>query len=174
MIESMPRLNLQSSLPQIIQRGSDEEHKIFINIANELAKFSKCRSKQVGCVVVKDRRIVSSGCNGTPRGAVNCCELFDANRMSNPEYREEHHKFSNAMECHAEQNAIDMAALFGISLEGATFYVSMKPCEQCLKMIANLKVKNIYYDKEYDKFIEYAPYVQQMIKDLGINIVKVN
>ena len=57
------------------------EHSIFINIANEIAKFSKCQSKQVGCIIVKDKRIISSGCNGTPTGAINCSDLFDKNKM---------------------------------------------------------------------------------------------
>lgn len=158
---------------KVVERNSDEEHKIFINIANEIAKFSKCRAKQVGCIIVKDRRIISSGCNGTPTGAVNCCEIFDPTKMNNTEYRMKHHDFSQAMECHAEQNAILMAARHGKAIDGCTFYVSLKPCEQCLKMIASLNVKNIYYNKEYDMFKQYSQQVQLMIQELGINIVKV-
>lgn len=158
----------------IIKPGSIEEHKVFLSIVNQIAKFSKCRSKQVGCIIVKDRKIISSGCNGTPTGAVNCCDIFDPNRMNEPEYRKQHHEFSLAMECHAEQNAILMAARYGNSVDGCTFYVSMKPCEDCLKMIANLNVKNIYYSKEYDMFKNYSPNVEMMIKQLNINIVKID
>ena len=149
-------------------------HQIFINIANEIAKFSKCQSKKVGCIIVKDGRIISSGCNGTPSHAVNCCDLFDSEMMSDPEYREMHHKFSESMECHAEENAILMAAKFGNSIDGSVFYISMKPCERCLKMIANLNVKEIYYDKEYDKFVNYSERVNVMIESLGIKLIKVN
>ena len=149
------------------------EHSIFINIANEIAKFSKCQSKQVGCIIVKDKRIISSGCNGTPTGAINCSDLFDKNKMCETNYREIHHQFSESMECHAEENAILMAAKFGNCIDGAVFYVSMKPCERCLKMIANLNVKNIYYDKIYDKFVNYSDDVNMMIQKLGINLIHV-
>ena len=154
--------------------SSNNQHKIFIAIANEIAKFSKCQSKQVGCIVVKDGRIISSGCNGTPSGAVNCSKLFTSSRMHEPEYREKHHAFSEAMECHAEENAILMAARYGNNIDKSTFYVSMKPCERCLKMIANLNVKFIYYDKIYDKCVEYKDYVKEMIRDLGIRLIDVN
>lgn len=150
------------------------EHKIFINIANEISKFSKCQSKKVGCIIVKDKRIISSGCNGTPSGAINCSELFNSEYMHEKEYREMHHKFSESMECHAEENAILMAAKFGNSIDGAVFYVSMKPCERCLKMIANLNVKYIYYDKVYDKFVNYSDEVNKMIKLLNIHLIKIN
>lgn len=93
--------------------------------------------------------------------------------MSDPEYREMHHKFSESMECHAEENAILMAAKFGNSIDGSVFYISMKPCERCLKMIANLNVKEIYYDKEYDKFVNYSERVNVMIESLGIKLIKV-
>jgi len=172
MIESMPRLETNNS--RVISRDSHEEHVIFMNIANQYAKFSKCQSKRVGCVIVKDRVIISTGCNGTPAGAINCCDIFEASKMSDPEYRKLHHEFSNSMECHAEQNAIAKAARFGNPINGAVFYVSMKPCEQCLKLIANLNVKQIYYSSEYDKFIEYSPEVNKMISQLGIQITKIN
>ena len=161
-------------IDEVIKPGSIEEHKVFLTIANQIAKFSKCRSKQVGCIIVKDRRIISSGCNGTPAGAVNCCDIFDPKRMNEPEYRKLHHTFSCAMECHAELNAILMAARYGNAVEGCVFYVSMKPCEDCLKSISNLGVKNIYYSKEYDLFKQYSKDVQQMIEQLKINIVKID
>lgn len=157
----------------IIQQRSNDEHKIFIQIAELISKFSKCRSKQVGCIIVKDRRIIASGCNGTPSGAINCCDIFEPERMNEPEYRNTHHDFSNAMECHAEQNAILMAAKYGNAIDGCVFYVSLKPCEQCMKMIAQLNVKHIYYHKDYDMFKEYSKQVQQMIQDLGIQITKI-
>ena len=156
----------------IIHRNSIEEHKIFIQITELISRFSKCRSKQVGCIIVKDRKIIASGCNGTAQGVINCCDLFDPDKMKDIEYRKVHHEFSNAMECHAEQNAILMAAKYGNAIDGCTFYISLKPCEQCIKMIAQLNVKNIYYHNDYDMFMKYSDHVNEMIKTLGINIVK--
>ena len=150
------------------------EHEIFLNIADNISKFSKCASKKVGCVIVKNKRIISSGCNGTPPEAVNCNELFDFKRMNEPEYRALHHKFSESMECHAEENAILIAARHGISIENSIFYVSMKPCERCLKMIAALGVKKIFYRNDYDMFVKYNDNVNNMIEQLGISIVKIN
>lgn len=149
------------------------EHNVFLNIADEIAKFSKCASKKVGCVIVKNKRIVSSGCNGTPPEAINCNELFDFRMMSDESYRATHHKFSESMECHAEENAILIAARNGISIENSTFYISMKPCERCLKMIAALGVKKIFYRNDYDLFKCYDDNVSTMINKLGIEIIKI-
>lgn len=146
---------------------------IFLNIAEEISKFSKCVSKQVGCIVVKDDRIISTGCNGTPHGAINCNSIFNKERISDLQYRECHHQFSESMECHAEENAILNAAYYGISIKDSIFFVSMKPCESCLKKIISLGVKDIYYRYEYDRFIEYSEYVNKMIRDLKIRITKI-
>lgn len=145
-----------------------------MNIADEISKFSKCVSKQVGCVIVRDGRIISSGCNGTPSGAINCCELFDRNNIGDEYYRSIHHEFSESMECHAEENAIIIAAKYGVSINDAELYVSMKPCQRCLKMIAGIGIKNIYYRREYDKCMSYHPDVNQMIHDLNIHIIKID
>ena len=163
-----------NTVEAIIQRlKNNQTHKIFLNIADELAKFSKCASKQVGCVIVKNNRIISSGVNGSPSGYTNCNEIFETENMTCPEYREFHHKFSESIECHAEENAVITAAKYGISLKDSIFYVSMKPCERCLKLIVGLGVKVIYYRKEYDKCSEYNKFVQAMISELGIKLVKV-
>ena len=149
------------------------EINIFLNIASEIAKFSKCVSKQVGCVIVRDKRIISSGCNGSPSGAVNCCDVFDKEKICDEEYRKKHHQFSESVECHAEENAIIIAAKYGISLKDSILYSSLKPCERCLKMIIALGIRKIYYRDVYDLFIEYSPDVQKMITDLNIQIIHV-
>lgn len=151
-----------------------KEHKIFMKMLLELTEFSKCQSKQVACILVRDKSIISSGVNGTPAGAENCCDLFDASRMHEPDYREEHHAFSEAMECHAEENAIIYAAVNGNSIRGTVAYVSMKPCERCLKMLVSAGIREIYYHSEYDKFVDYKPAVNRMIKRLNVMIVKIN
>ncbi|MBT5323050.1 MAG: dCMP deaminase, partial [Campylobacteraceae bacterium] len=83
----------------------------FINIAKELATASKCVSKQVGAVIVKDGRILSTGYNGTPPGHTNCCDHW------NGKYTKDHHEWSKTYEIHAEMNAIIWAAREGISIE---------------------------------------------------------
>lgn len=156
-----------------VQTIDNRPEVIFLNIAEEISKFSKCVSKQVGCVIVKYNRIISTGCNGTPSGAVNCDSIFDREKIPDPEYRACHHQFSDSMECHAEENAILNAAYHGISIANSTFFISLKPCESCLKKIIALGVKSIFYRHEYDRFIEYSDYVSKMIADLDIKITKI-
>jgi len=128
----------------------------FINIAHEIATASKCVSKNVGAVIVKNGRILSTGYNGTPTGYTNCCDHWDG------EYAKEHHEWSKTYEIHAEMNAIIWAAREGISINGATIYVTLEPCSDCSKNIIASGIKRIVYDKSYEytnsdmvtKFIE--------------------
>ena len=108
----------------------------FINIAKEIAKASKCVSKQVGAVIVKDGRILSTGYNGTPAGYKNCSEHW------NGEYTKDHHEWSKTYEIHAEMNAIIWAARKGISIEGATIYVTLEPCEHTNSEVISKFIKD--------------------------------
>ncbi|MBE0492284.1 MAG: dCMP deaminase family protein [Sulfurospirillum sp.] len=118
--------------------------KNFINIAHEIAKASKCVSKQVGAVIVKNGRILSTGYNGTPAGFVNCCDFWDG------KYTSEHHEWSKTYEIHAEMNAIIWAAREGISIKDATIYVTLEPCSECSKNIIASGIKRIVYDRSYE------------------------
>jgi len=140
---------------------SDEN---FINIAFELAKASKCVSKQVGAVIVKDGRILSTGYNGTPAGFTNCCDHW------NNEYTPEHHEWSKTYEIHAEMNAIIWAAREGISIEGATIYVTLEPCSECSKNVIASGIKRIVYAKEYEH--THSAVISKFIKDNGVSIEK--
>ena len=145
-------------------------HLIYLNIAREISKLSKCVSIQVGCILVKEGRILSIGYNGTPPNYINCDEMF-------PEYdqqrdRELHHQWSLIHELHAEMNAILWAAKNGISIEGATLYCTHQPCDQCTKNILALGITNIYYKDEYDK-VQNNIEIQKFIKDMNVNITQV-
>lgn len=134
-----------------------------------LAQESKCVSRQVGAVIVRNNRIIATGYNGTIAGAKNCCEVFDKENFE----REDHVKWSKANELHAEQNALIMAARYGIEVEGADVYSSLQPCSLCLIMMAQAGIKNIYYFEDYDR----PGYDQEMIDDireLGTNLIKLN
>ena len=138
----------------------------FINIAHELASASKCVSKQVGAVIVKDGRILSTGYNGTPSGYTNCCDYWDA------EYTSEHHEWSKTYEIHAEMNAIIWAAREGISIKGATIYVTLEPCSDCSKNIIASGIKRIVYDKAYEH--TNSDIVTKFIKDNGVIIEQID
>ncbi len=134
----------------------------FINIATELASASKCVSKQVGAVIVRDGRILSTGYNGTPAGFINCCDHWDG------EYTLEHHEWSKTYEIHAEMNAIIWAARNGISIDGATIYVTLEPCSECSKNLIASGIKRIIYAKEYEHTNSES--ISKFIKDNGVVI----
>jgi len=137
----------------------------FINIAKELATASKCVSKQVGAVIVKNGRILSTGYNGTPAGFTNCCDHW------NGEYTSEHHKWSKTYEIHAEMNAIIWAAKEGISINNATIYVTLEPCSDCSKNLIASGIKRIVYDKSYE--YTNSQVVTKFIQDNDVTIEQI-
>lgn len=134
----------------------------FINIAHEIASASKCVSKHVGAVIVKEGRILSTGYNGTPSGYENCCDHWKG------EYTSQHHEWSKTYEIHAEMNAIIWAARKGISIEGATIYVTLEPCAECSKNLIAAGIKRVIYDKEYEH--TNSNVVSSFIKNNGLII----
>ena len=136
--------------------------KNFINIAHEIASASKCVSKQVGAVIVKDGRILSTGYNGTPAGYTNCSDNW------NNEYTKDHHDWSKTYEIHAEMNAIIWAARKGISIEDATIYVTLEPCSECSKNVIAAGITRIVYDRAYEH--TNSDVVSKFIKDNGVVI----
>lgn len=137
----------------------------FINIAKELATASKCVSKQVGAVIVKNGRILSTGYNGTPAGHVNCCDHWDG------EYTKDHHDWSKTYEIHAEMNAIIWAAREGISIDGATIYVTLEPCSECSKNLIASGIKKIVYEKSYEH--TQSDIISKFIENNGVTIEQI-
>ena len=136
--------------------------KNFINIAKEIASASKCVSKQVGAVIVRDGRILSTGYNGTPSGYTNCCDHWDN------EYTKDHHDWSKTYEIHAEMNALIWAAREGISIKGATIYVTLEPCSECSKNLIASGIQRIVYEKSYEH--TNSDIVSKFLKDNHVTI----
>lgn len=120
----------------------------FMNIALVVASRSNCRTRHVAALVVRERRIVSTGYNGTPRGTKNCmdggCERCAQRTQSTAG--------QNLLECtcsHGEENAIVQAAYHGISLKAGTLYTTFSPCLTCAKMIINAGIREVVYNAEY-------------------------
>lgn len=109
-----------------------------------IASKSRCISQKVGCVIMRDGRIVSSGYNGTAPGVPNCDSV---NCVDEPN----HSEWSRKNEIHAEMNAILAAAKNGISLQGCTLITTLSPCPECCKNISMSGVNKIVYLKRYDK-----------------------
>ena len=138
----------------------------FINIAKELATASKCVSKQVGAVIVKNGRILSTGYNGTPTGHTNCCDHWDN------KYTKDHHEWSKTYEIHAEMNAIIWAAREGISIKGATIYVTLEPCSECSKNLIASGIRRVVYEKSYE--YTNSKIVSDFIKANGVLIEQIS
>ena len=118
----------------------------FMNIAQVVASRSNCMKRKVASIIVKDRRIISTGYNGTPRGAKNCneggCPRCNSMAQSGTALEE-------CLCSHGEENAITQAAYHGTSLKGATLYTTFAPCLLCTKMIINSGISEVVYNLEY-------------------------
>lgn len=118
----------------------------FMEIATVVAKRSTCLRNRVGAVIVKDKRILSTGYNGAPRNLEHCLDIGcirDKNNIASGT----HHELCRAV--HAEQNAIIQAALHGVSIENATVYCTHQPCILCAKMLINSNVRKVVFGTEY-------------------------
>ncbi len=118
----------------------------FMRIAGVVASRSNCLKRKVGALIVLDRRIIATGYNGTPRGAVNCDE-GGCPRCA--ELAPGGAQLDACICSHAEENAIVQAAYHGTSVRGATLYVTFSPCLQCTKMIVNSGIRDVVYDDTY-------------------------
>jgi dCMP deaminase len=130
----------------------------FMEIASVVAKRSTCLRNQVGAVIVKDKRILSTGYNGAPRNLEHCLDI-GCIRQQNNIASGTRHELCRAV--HAEQNAIIQAALHGVSIENATVYCTHQPCILCAKMLINSRVEKVvfgtvYPDKEALAFFDKA------------------
>ena len=138
-----------------------------MELAQVVAKRSNCSRRHVGAVVMRNNHILSTGYNGTPHGVKNCfaggCPRCAGTTKSG----------SHLEEClcvHAEQNAICQAALYGISLEGATVYITLSPCLTCAKLMINAGISEVVYDGQY----EFLDTVKKMFKSSGVKYREYN
>ncbi len=136
----------------------------FMSIAEKVAKRSTCLRRHVGAILVKDKRILTTGYNGAPTGIKHCAEV-GCIRQNASIPSGERHELCRGL--HAEQNAIIQAAYHGISIAGSTLYCTNKPCVICSKMLINAGIVKIFYEKEYDDSL-----ADQMITESGIEIVR--
>ncbi len=114
----------------------------FMEIANVVALRSNCSRRHVAAVIVKDKRIISTGYNGTPRGIRNC------NEGGCPRCSSHAPSGTNLTEClcsHGEENAIVQAAYHGICVKDSTLYTTFSPCLLCAKMIINAGIRVVVF-----------------------------
>jgi len=118
----------------------------FMNIAEVVASRGNCSRRKVAAVIVKDRRIISTGYNGTPRGVKNCCDGGCPRCSSDTPSGE---GLEECLCSHGEENAIVQAAYHGISVKDGTLYTTYSPCLLCAKMIINSGIKEVVYRRRY-------------------------
>ncbi len=118
----------------------------FMSITEAVAQRSTCLRRKVGAVLVRDKRILTTGYNGAPTGFSHCLEagcLREKMGIKSGERQE------LCRGLHAEQNALVQAALHGVSVRGAVLYTTLEPCITCTKMLVNARVQEVVYQEEY-------------------------
>lgn len=145
-----------------MNRPSWDEY--FMEIAEVVKKRSTCLRREVGAIIVRDNRILSTGYNGAPKGLRHCLETGCMRSNLNVPSGERHELCRGL---HAEQNAIIQAAVFGTAIDGATIYTTLSPCVLCTKMIINSGIKRIVLREAYND-----PLSIDMLEESGIQIVK--
>ena len=118
----------------------------FMDIAMLVAKRATCLRRAVGAIIVKDKRILSTGYNGAPTGVRHCAEVGCLREKMGIESGKMHELCRGI---HAEQNAIIQAAYHGVSLKGASIFCTNLSCSICAKMIINVGIDKIYYRSGY-------------------------
>lgn len=127
------------------KRPSWDEY--FIKLAETIGSRGTCDRGRAGCVIVKNKRIVSTGYVGSPVGLAHCDEVgHEFITVKQDDGTESKHCIRTI---HFEQNAICQAARFGIALEGSTLYCKMTPCYTCAKMIINAGIKRVVCSQDY-------------------------
>jgi dCMP deaminase len=137
----------------------------FMQIAHVVKTRGNCSRRQVGAVVIKDRKILSTGYNGTPRGIKNCCDGGCARCASDAPSGS---SLGECTCCHAEENAIVQAAYHGIKLKGSTLYCTLSPCLLCAKMIINAGIVKVIYDEVY----KFSDQTQALFKEAEVKCVQ--
>ncbi len=159
----MPMPNVSSAeTEKTFERPSWETY--FMEITTLVAKRSTCRRRAVGAIIVKDKRILSTGYNGAPTGLSHCIDIGCMREELNIASGERHELCRGI---HAEQNAIIQAACHGVSIQGATLFCTNLPCAICAKMIINAGIQTIYYQAGYADTIS-----QQLFKEASIQVIE--
>lgn len=139
----------------------------FMELAGVVASWSSCYqdNRQVGAVIVKDKRILTTGYNGAPSGIVSCKDKGECLRKKLNIASGTRHEICYAV--HAEQNAIIQAAKIGVSVQGATIYVTHQPCSICTKMIINSGIKRVIFREGYPD-----DFSLELFKEGNVEVIK--
>ena len=135
-----------------------------MNITSLVAQRSTCTRRAVGAIIVKDKRILTTGYNGAPSGIKHCLEVGCIREEMNIPSGERHELCRGI---HAEQNAIIQAGYHGVSVKDAVLFCTNLPCSICAKMMINAGIIKIYYETGYADLMS-----QEMFEEAGVEVVK--
>jgi len=139
----------------------------FLELMDTVARRATCDRGRSGCVIVRDRRIISTGYVGSPPGLPHC---DDVGHLLKEVIDEDGTVRKHCVRTiHAEQNAICQAARLGIALEGSTLYCRMEPCRVCAMLIISCGIKKVVAQKRYHAARE----TREMFAQAGIELVVV-
>ena len=144
-----------------MKRPSWDEY--FMKITHLVAERSTCLRRKVGAIIVKNKRIISTGYNGAPRNLRHCLEIGCMREQKEIPSGERHEMCRGA---HAEQNAIIQAASSGVDMEGATMYCTTAPCSTCSKMIINAGIEKLVLGEKYPDRLG-----EELIAEAGVETV---
>lgn len=137
-----------------------------MSVAHLVSRRATCTRAHIGAVIVRENNILSTGYNGAPTGLPHChddnCRIY---RCTHPDGTVEENCVNTI---HAEINAIAQAAKHGISIRDSDIYITASPCIHCLKVLINVGIKTIYYDKPYK--IEH---IDELLRLSNIRLVQV-
>lgn len=145
----------------------DKWDKRFMDLTKTIAKWSSCykRDRNIGAIIVRNKRILTTGYNGAPSGIKSCKEKGECMRQKLGIESGTRHELCFAI--HAEQNAIIQAAKMGVSIEGATLYCTHQPCVICSKMIVNSGITRVVYAHPYPD-----DFAHQIFEEAGVELIQ--
>lgn len=133
-------------------------HEYFMAQAKLIALRATCTRLMVGAVIVRDRRVIAGGYNGSIAGDEHCidvgCKVRDGHCIRT---------------IHAEQNALMQCAKFGVSTDGAELYVTHFPCLNCTKLLIQAGIRHIYYEVPY----RVDPYAIELLEKAGVGTTQI-
>jgi dCMP deaminase len=162
-----PLAALHAQLQRVLEESMGFERPswdaYFLSIARVVASRSNCVKRHVGAVIARDRRIVSTGYNGTPRGVTNCneggCPRCNA-------FAESGTRLDQCLCSHGEENAIVQAAYHGVSVRGGVLYTTFSPCLLCTKLIINAGIEEVVYNASY----ALDAVSQSLLREAGVKV----
>lgn len=125
-------------------------HEYFMLLAKLISVRSTCNSRKIGAVIVRKNRILATGYNGAVHGAPHCTDQGPNFCLRRSIGASDGDKYNYCISSHAEVNAIDQAARFGISLEGSVLYCTLEPCNWCFKQLIQAGIREVYFEEPYE------------------------